>query len=341
MSVSDTNDPNGGDAAATQDGAADDDAFEAALDEALAQKGEPPAQAGGDPDDPADDQSDGEGKPGSDGSEARADQPAGGNEPPAGQPSTDIWQDAPEHLRAAYEAALAENQGLSTKVNRLIGQVSAADRQLARLRAERGTTPGTNANDQGQDAQATDPFEDEGIKRFQEEYGEIADPVLKLLKAQAEQIAALQAPVAEVTQQREAQARTSEIEVFTKAHPDWETYVNDERYPTWLAEQPKAVREAAQRAITVEDGTEAAWLLSQFKASIGAGGGTAPAADQGQNNRRTSPSPIDLKRQRQLGAGRDGGGSATPVQSGATDDFEGALAEAEARSERRRNQGFR
>ena len=340
MSVSDTSDPNGGGAAATQDSAADDDAFEAAVDEALALKGEPPAPAGGDPDDPADDQGD-EGKPGSDGSEARDDQPAGGEAPPAGQPSNDIWQTATPEQRAAYEAALAENQGLNTKVTRLIGQVSAADRQLARLRAQSGATPGNSAEDQGQPAQGGDPFEDEAIKRFQEEYGEIADPVLKLLKAQAAKIAALEAPVAEVAQQRETQARTSEIEVFTKAHPDWESYVNDPRYPSWLADQPKAVRDAAQRAISVEDGAEAAWLLTQFKTAIGVGSQSAPDPNEGQNRNRTTASATDLRRQRQLGAGRDGGGSATPVQSGAADDFEGALAEAEARSERRRTQGLR
>lgn len=340
MSVSDTSLPNGG-SAAEQEGGADDDAFEAALDEALAQRDEPPATAGGASDDPADGQDADEGEPGSDGSEARADNPAGGEAPPAGQPPKDIWQDAPEHLRAAYQAALNEVEGLKTKTTRLIGQVSAADRQLARLRAQSGSTPGNGADDQGQSALAGDPFEDEGIKRFEEEYGEIAGPVLKLLKAQASEIAALKAPVAEVAQQREADARTSEIEVFTKAHPDWETYVKDERYPDWLAAQPKAVRDAAQRAINVEDGEEAAWLLSQFKASIGVGSGPAPAPEPAPNAQRTTPSHTDLRRQRQLSAGRDGGGSATPVQSGATEDFEGALAEAEARSERRRSQGFR
>lgn len=313
------------------------DAFDLAVDEALAQRSEAPAATGADSNDP-DGPDAGEGEPGSAQTEAREDQPAGGAEaqPPAGQPTQDIWQNATEEQRAAYQAALAERETLSTKVNRLIGQVSAADRQLARLRNQSGATPGQQQGDSGQDSgNAADPFEAEDIKRWREEYGEIADPVLKLLKSQAAEIAALKAPVAEVAQEREAQVRTAEIETFTKAHPDWETYVNDQRYPQWLEQQPKAVREAAQRAINVEDGAEAAWLLTQFKLSIGAGG-TSPGTQQQQNGGRHTPSLTDLKRQRQLGAGRDGGGSAAPMQSGVPDDFDAAAAAAEAALERRR-----
>ena len=318
------------------------DAFDLAVDEALAQREKSPADTGddepGDPDGPAA----GEGEPGSAQTEAREDQPAGGADaqPPAGQPTQDIWQNATEEQRAAFQAALAERDQLSTKVTRLIGQVSAADRQLARLRSQSGATSGQQG-DSGQDSgNAADPFEAEDIKRWREEYGEIADPVLKLLKSQAAEIAALKAPVAEVAQEREAQVRTAEIETFTRAHPDWEAYVNDQRYPEWLATQPKAVRDAAQRAVNVEDGAEAAWLLSQFKASIGAGG-SAPSPDPRPGSGKPTPSLTDLKRQRQLGAGRDGGGSAAPMQTGIPDDFDAATAAAEAALERRRQAQLR
>lgn len=296
--------------------------FDIEVDAILAQEDEPPAgeeAAGGENDDPGDVSSEADAQPGSD-EEARKDQAAGGDTPPAGSPSTDIWADAPPALKAAHEAALKD---LQTKNNRLIGQVSASDRELARLRRESAAKPGTQQGDQG-GSQEGDPFDSDEVKRFREEYGEIADPVLNLLKAQSEKIARLEAPVAEVAQQRATEAGQRQIEVFTTAHPDWETYVNDKRYPEWLATQPKAVQDAAARAVNVEDGQEAAWLLGQFKAHLGASAQPAPAAEEPKPGQQQQPAP-DPKRARQLAAGRDGGQSAPPVQTGIPDDADAAV----------------
>lgn len=300
----------------------DVDEVDLAIDEILAQKDELPAgdsAAGSEAEDP-EPQSDGDAKPGSD-TEAREDQAAGGDEPPAGSPSTDIWANAPAELKAAFDAALQDRDQLLTKHNRTLGQLSAADRELARLRRESVAKPEPQQGEQG-GSQDSDPFDSDEIKRLREEYGEIAEPFLKLLKTQSEQIAQLQAPVAELGQQRASVARQSELEVFTTAHPDWERYVNDPRYPEWLSAQPKAVQDAAARAINVDDGQEAAWLLGQFKASIGAAQSPALAPENKQEAQQPAPDP---RRARQLAAGRDGGQSAPPVQSGIPDDADAAV----------------
>lgn len=267
-----------------------------------------------------------EDQPGSDGPQAKEagnNDQAAGNQPPAQKQSDDIWANAPTELREAYERERADwNHRLSSTQGRL----SVADRELARLRREAGTPPSGQSHSEsgGSQQQADNPFESEQIKALREEYGEVAGPILDLLEAQNRKLAALAAPVEVVAQQQHEAARNSEISIFTTAHPDWDQYVNDERYPQWLSQQPKAVQEAADRAINVEDGQEAAWLLTQFKASIGVMPSAPPAGQQNSGNGNRQPAP-DPKRARQLAAGRDGGSSAPPVQSGVPDDFDGAF----------------
>lgn len=305
------------------------DDFDVAMSELTASSSQAPADDAaadgeGDPDQgskAAEDQ------PGSDGSQAeeagKKDQ-AAGSQPPAQKQSDDIWANAPPELREAFERERADwNHRLSSTQGRL----SVADRELARLRREAGTPPSGQSHSEiggSQQQQADNPFESEQIKALREEYGEVAGPILDLLEDQNRKLAALEAPVAAVSQQQQEAERTSEISTFTTAHPDWERYVSDERYPQWLSQQPKAVQEAAARAVNVEDGHEAAWLLTQFKASIGVTSSAPPASQQNGGNGNRQPAP-DPKRARQLAAGRDGGASAPPVQSGVPDDFDGAF----------------
>lgn len=315
----------GSDSSAPNEDGNDLDEFDAVVDEIAASREEAPAdiaaaEDGGDPA-PSDQ---GELVPPGSSEEAGQSDPVAA--PAPAETPTDIWATAPAELREAFERERAqyEQRLSSTK-----GRLSAADRELARLRRESGATPGGQQGAQPGNQPKPNPFDSDQVKQLREEYGEVAGPILDIVMAQADEIAALRAPVAQVTQDRATQAWQSEISVFTEAHPDWETYVSDDRYPKWLEAQPKAVQDAAQRAINVEDGQEAAWLLTQFKQSLGAPA-PAPAPEP-------SPAPQprhDPKRARQLAAGRDGGGSALPVQSGVPDDFDGALDAIIARRER-------
>lgn len=299
------------------------DEFDKAVDELLASSDNAPADAAADDqEDPSEARQPVEAQPGSADAEAgKVDQTAG-TPPPVQTQSDDIWANAPPEFREAFER---ERSNWQHRLNSTQGRLSAADRELARLRRESGARPGGSGG-QGQpggnaEASPEDPFQAEELKQLEEEYGEVAGPLLKLTKGLYERLNRLEAPVAEVAQQRETEVRQSQISVFTSAHPDWETYVNDERYPEWLSQQPLAVQEAAARAVNVEDGHEAAWLLSQFKASLGASS-ARPAPNPAPSNQQ---SVADLKRSRQLAAGRDAGPSAPPVQSGMPDDFDAAV----------------
>ncbi|WP_226018419.1 hypothetical protein [Novosphingobium sp. FKTRR1] len=309
------------------------DAFDLAVDERLGANDNAPADAAAANDNGntgADDAGD-DGQAGPAKGTATNDQAAA--PAPAPTQSDDIWANAPPALREAYERDRAQ---WSHRLSSTTGRLSAADRELARLRKSSEAGPGsTHSNDNGGQpaASAGNPFESEAVKRFKEEYGDIADPILGLIEHQQREIAGLKAPVAEVTQQRADEARQREIDTFVSAHPDWDKYLSDERYPQWLETQPMAVQQAASRAVNVEDGHEAAWLMGQFKASLGV---QAPAPKPGNDNHR-STSSMDPKRQRQLNAGRDGGISAQPAISAVPDDFDAATDARIADYERKRS----
>lgn len=303
------------------------DDFDAAMSELTASSDEAPASAAADEDDPGEGSKAADDQPGSEDAkseEAGKNDQAAGAAPPAQTQSEDIWANAPPEFREAYERDRAQWQH---RLNSTQGRLSVADRELARLRRESGAKPegqSQGGSADGDQQQGDNPFQSERIKALREEYGEVAGPILDLLEAQQRELTSLKAPVAEVAQHREAEARTSEISIFTEAHPDWETYVTDQRYPEWLSRQPKAVQEAAARAVNVEDGHEAAWLLGQFKASIGVTSSAPPIRTENRTTDTRQPA-TDPKRQRQLAAGRDGGSTALPVQSGLPDDFDGAV----------------
>lgn len=256
---------------------------------------------------------------------------------PAETQSTDIWANAPAELRDAYQRERAD---LEHRLRSAQGRLSAADRELAGLRNQSTQQRGAPEEPKPEDAEAA-KRKGERLASLQEEYGDIVNPLLDEIGDIRSKMDRLSAPVEQLTQTQRDAAHVAEIDTFAKAHPDWQSYVSDARYPEWLSAQPKAVQDAAARAVNIEDGHEAAWLLSQFKASIGVGTSapTTPEADP-------DPKPAaDPRRARQLAAGRDGGvGASPPVQSGIPDDFDAAtdayIAKANRETSRKPNGQF-
>lgn len=308
----------------------DDSEFDAAFEEAIASRGDAPAHdaAADDERDPIDDDGDGQ-SPGSAHSEAGSNDQAAA--PAPAQPS-DIWANAPQELREARERETAQ---LMHRLNSTAGRLSASDRELARLRAERvakaGTSDGNASTHKG-----LKHFEAEEVQRSREEYGEAVTPgmnaTINTLTEFEERIAPLEAMLAASAEERAAAAQQAQIDVFTAAHPDYWNYVDRPEWNDWVDSQPPLVQQMIQRARTVEDGQEAAWLLTQFKSHLGA---IAPS----QNRQDTAQPHRDPRRQRQLAAGRDGGQGSPPVQSGSPEDWDGAVDAAINRSDRQQRNG--
>lgn len=318
------------DQSSSPDAPGSDDEFDAAMAEATADENAP-APAAADP--RSDGQDDGTDEPPAPADKAAAHAPPAADDAPSGNPDTsDIWANAPAELREAYER---EKRDAELRIKSIQGRQSAADRELQRLRAEledrqrqQQSNAGGEQGNQGQsESEGDDPY-----KQLVEDYPEIAGPLVENLKSVQAELSQLKQGVGTFEQERQLTYLKQQQDILTEQQPDWQTALQDERFGGWLQEQPKPVQEAFERnKEAIWDGAEAAWLVGQFKTSLGIG---AKPTEQQQPPSQAS------RRAKQLASGRDfAGGSGAPVAEGIPDDFDAAMnafAEQEdARSRRR------
>ena len=306
------------DAQPTPDGNVDD--FDAAMDD-IAAGTQSPVNTADDANAPMDDKADDDQPLEQSDGEQQVAAPA----PASEQPSDDIWKDAPPALREAFDR---EKRDSGYKLASAMGRQSAADRKIAELmRAQQPSGQSDDDGSAGADNGAATPnrFETPEILKLREDYGDIASPLIDMLREQADQIAMLSAPVQALETGRAEAERMTQYEILGQAHPDWQTLSADERWGGWIAEQPRAIQEAYDRNVDVSDGKEAAMVLGLFKQDMGITAAPTPRMS------------VDPRRQRQLDAGRDGGRSGgQPTTNEVPDDFDAALDVELARSERRR-----
>lgn len=260
-------------------------------------------------------------------------QPDAGNSAPTGEPSADIWKDAPESLRAEYEKLQSTNRSLQ-------GRISAADRRLNQfLRDGAGNQPqqggqanGQPANGQARAGAVQEALESEGFKQFSSDYSEIAGPLETVLRAMASQVEQVATPVSVLVDDRLSQDQDARGHMMTELLPDWRQWANDPRWAEFHAQAPRAVQEAIERNPNLEDVQESAWAMGLFKQWAGgqpvAQGGAAPQQQQPPaQQQRQQPNPTEQRRQRQMDAGRDGGSNGAGASiSGVPDDFDQAAA---------------
>ena len=302
---------------------ASEDAFDEAFADFASSKDEPPADAAGhDDDDPEDkDKSDdplpGD-LPGGESDEAAA------NKAPAEDQSEDIWKDAPEPLRKAFEDLRRDSE---YKLSSVKGRLSAADRKMMELQDALANSqkPDPQESEGGENPseakQGSSWLDSDDIKRLREDYGEVAGPLIDQIAQLSEKLEAVQAPVNQLNQQQQQEARAAQYDILAEHHPDFKELSQDERWGGWIQTQPRHVQEAYMRNIDVSDGLEAADVLTRCKQDMGIA--LTPAAKQEQQQQRK---PVSDKRQRQLDAARDGGsGGSDPVQNAVPDDFDKAF----------------
>ena len=311
------------------------DEFDLSMDEFASGKTPPADRAAGDkatdPDDGHKEQ--GDTPPGS--AEAGASTTAAGAAPLAGDQSDDIWANAPEPLRNAYAAIQRDYE---YKLSAAKGRLSAADRELDRLRREqqtRQTEPTGSEGQGGQAANADDPFNPQKLAQLREEYGEVAGPLVDMIDALKGKVDQIAQPVQQLQQSQSEAAAIAQVQTLQTRHPDWQQTVSDDRFRGWYEQQPQFIRTAIERnANGIVDGQEAAHVLDLYKQAIGAG---SPPPSQQQD---TGQSRLSDKRQRQLDAARDaasGGGQA--ATAGIPDDFDAAMDAYAARADARGRRG--
>ena len=186
----------------------------------------------------------------------------------------DIWSNASEEHRAAYEATRRQAEEVEQNYKRVSGTVSALQRQINELKA-RPATP-------AQAAATVNVLESPALKLAREEYPEVVGPLEDALRQISEQTTALNKQVTErftTADQREANAYYAAQEnALTAREPDWKVQTAKPEFKKWLDQQPQYVQEGIQRnGSRIVDAAEAADIVGRFKASIGATNSTTQA----------------------------------------------------------------
>lgn len=293
-----------------------DDEFDAAV-EALTDNSTPPDGAGDD-DDPADDNGS------SDGQQA-------GDEPPAnadtsgGQPqgsTDDIWSAAPEAARAEFQRAQERAAELERRLR-------SQGNELAQLRRTAPQQTGSSTPSEDQSSGTDSSLPPERIEQLKEEYGEIAEPLIAMIEAQARRIDQLAAPVQQLTESQQVQAEAANLSRLDELAPDWRQLATKPEFATFKETAPRMVREALERNWDqIVDPEEAAAAFDFARMRMGV---PQQQADD------PKPNPLADKRRRQLAAGRDSGsGGGAPVTNQVPDDFDAAADAFISKAQRRR-----
>jgi hypothetical protein len=223
---------------------------------------------------------------------------------PAGH--DDIWAGADPMLRAAYQAAASRAEAAEHKLSSAHGRVAAYQRQVNALRHE------VSGAQQAERPYGLDELlETERLRAFQEDYAEVAEPILDLLRTQQAQLDRLAGPVSQVEENSRRAFYHHQASILERDHPDWLDYTDHDAFAPWLETQPRHVQEAAVRnAQYIEDAQEVSDVLSRFKAHIGRGAGA---------------SATDARRMKQLAASTDVRTRGPQAAAGAPNEFDSAF----------------
>jgi hypothetical protein len=244
-------------------------------------------------------------------------QPQGGGQ----TPNDDIWSSASEQQRAAYEAAQRQLQALDHDSRSQRGRVSALQREVDQFKKQLAALHGAA----GSTGQGQTDASDADIRRLQEEYPEVARPVLKQISSLQQQLNEAQRRLdlresTEAQRERE-QALDREEQALAQMHPDWDKVTARPEFTAWLAAQPRYVVEAIQRnGEAIVDAREAADVIGRFKQAIATAPATAAATAPAQ-----PPATLSAKRQQQLQSAAGPAPRGAPkVTTGVPDDPEAA-----------------
>lgn len=214
-------------------------------------------------------------------------------EPATSENTDDIWANAPEHFRKAFEAERAAREKAENVIRSNNGRLSKAEREAAALRAQLVAQPQREAPQQQLEADDTVP---EHLRAVREEYQEVAGPLVDEIVALRQTVARLDASSA-TAQQAETARHQLELAEFLageeqklgEAHSDWREVVVEPEFVQWVQNGPQFIRDGiARNGNGIVDAEEATEILNLFKERTG----------------RNSPDQLAERRRRQLEGGR-------------------------------------
>jgi len=172
--------------------------------------------------------------------------------------------------------------------NRSIGQQRRADRLQKKVQELEAKLAASQAVDDG---------DDEEMQRLQEEYPDVAGPILKRMERLQNDKPDYDAQLAEVNEELK-DIEEAEIATFTTEHPEGFSYIreNIEEFRAWVQDQPKETRDLYEKNRThMVDGTGAALLLTRFKNAR-----SEQQQTDGVDEQRETTGKLTAKRNKQL-----------------------------------------
>ena len=229
--------------------------------------------------------------------------------------ATDIWADAPDPLRSAWQTQADELRRIQHAHDSDRGRIRSYQAQIARLQGELASRPqgpatspaASQSGPNGQQAAAKAAIlKGDDWEAMREEYPDLAGVIENAFNQFDERLEGVRGQVSTVMSDRQtayAQQMSQELERRIPGAYDL-VMGNSEQLRSWLGEQPRPIREAFQRnAQTITDVDEAAFVLGHFRDYIhGQQTENAGASPNGSTDGSEAQTSMSTRRQRQIRA---------------------------------------
>lgn len=253
-------------------------------------------------------------------------------QPPANTDTStpDIWADAPEHLKTAFEAVQQERDRLEHQRKSDEGRVSSFQRRSDELRRQLTALRTTSEQED-----LKTYLDSEEYKKSKDEYGADLGPIFQLIEGLAKNTSSSAEQIGQVTTTAASQIEAEVETLLDEQAPDRVEIINDARFIPWLEQQPAFVKRlATNNWDQVGDPAELVELCNRFA--------TAHALERPKllatDTQTETAQPTEISRRRELQL--EGSKSTTSRQplanpGPAEDDFEGAWQEAAQAAKKR------
>lgn len=171
----------------------------------------------------------------------------------------DPWQNAPPELREAHERDLeairTRAEQAETTARRHSGRLSKQEQELADLRARLSPQRDeAGAAKAGEEAKSRE----ERLKQLQEEYPDVAGPILTELADKEARLDRIEGVLSRQDQAQTSDLLDEQVSILTKAQPGWETDIKDNpEFVKWAVGAPEyvkaVIRENAKQIVSGDD----------------------------------------------------------------------------------------
>lgn len=241
-------------------------------------------------------------------------EPEGDGQSPKDQ-APDPFADLPQDVRDRIKAIEKERDDAKHRASSDANRVAALSRKLNELKS----SPASAVAPAPEKTEAQKALDDK-ITQLKEDYGDIAEPLIELIEAQASELSTVRTVLTGLSEERQQQVIAAETQALEARHPDFREIAKSDEFKDWLQVQPQNIQGLA----TSWDARETSVVLTLFKAerleATGQTDTTATAATDQKVDAATGK-----RRSQQLDGGRDVRSRPAPAASEAPEDFDAAF----------------